>query len=299
MKTLAKKKKREYKLPDWVKYRVIAPFVVASIFLTGAFFQLNFPLFKHPETEIEYNSATLTAHEKWQIEKHTCESMNKIYSIIENETITPEEVLAIARVEQKATGLLLKPWNDHIAGKKITDDWHYSATNVWSSIIALTESYPYRNEPWVAEEYPRSANVDDFKKFLIYGIESPGDESDVLWMVVLKRCVYEKEEPPVVAPQVKKAASDSRYCPIYADFKKLNFNRPELAAVWAQNNLRTVNQLGQRSNNYTQLESSLSALLSNFTDVQLTLPSQQKVEEFLERAPLQILTNRLDLICGA
>jgi hypothetical protein len=54
-----------------------------------------------------------------------------------------------------------------------------------------------------------------------------------------------------------------------------------------------------KSNNYTQLESSLAALFSNFTDVQLTMPNQQRVDEFLERAPLQILTNRLDLICGA
>jgi hypothetical protein len=150
----------------------------------------------------------------------------------------------------------------------------------------------------LAEIYPRLANVDDFKKYLIYGIEAPAENSSALWMVVLKRCVYEKTEPAVVAPVVSKSATDSTYCPIYADFKKLNFNRPELAAVWAQNNLRTVNQLGLKSNNFTQLESSLSALYSNFTDVQLTMPSQQQVDEFLERAPLQILTNRLDLICG-
>jgi hypothetical protein len=118
-------------------------------------------------------------------------------------------------------------------------------------------------------------------------------------MVVLKRCVYASEEPDVVAPVVKKSATDSSYCPIYADFKNLNFNRPELAAVWAQNNLRTVNQLGQKSNSYTQLESSMSGLLSSFTDVQLTMPNQQQVDAFLDRAPLQILTNRLDLLCGA
>jgi hypothetical protein len=296
---LAKIKKTEFKLPSWVKTKVIAPFVLLSVFLTGAFFQLNFPLFKKPETAVEYNSATLTAHEKWQIERHTCESMNKIYGIIESETITPEEVLAIARVEQKATGLLLKTWNDHAEGKKLSDDWHANATDVWASIITITESYPYRDEAWLAEIYPRLANVDDFKKYLIYGIEAPAENSSALWMVVLKRCVYEKVEPDVVAPVVKKSATDSQYCPMYADFKKLNFNRPELAAVWAQNNLRTVNQLGLKSNNFTQLESSLSALLSNFTDVQLTMPSQQRVDEFLDRAPVQILTNRLDLICGA
>ena len=72
-----------------------------------------------------------------------------------------------------------------------------------------------------------------------------------------------------------------------------------IAAVWAQNNLRTVNQLGQKSNSYTQLESSMSGLLSSFTDVQLTMPNQQQVDAFLNRAPLQILTNRLDLLCGA
>ena len=299
MKTLAKIKKREFKLPVWVKTKVIAPFVLICVFLTGAFFQLNFPLFKKPETPVEYNSATLTAHEKWQIEQDTCESMRKIYGFIENETVSPEEVLALARVEQKVTGQILKTWNDHAEGKKLSDDWYANATEVWASIIDITESYPYRNEPWLAEVYPRLANVDEFKKYLVYGIESPANDSSVLWMVVLKRCVYASEEPAVVAPVVKKSATDSSYCPIYADFKNLNFNRPELAAVWAQNNLRTVNQLGQKSNSYTQLESSMSGLLSNFTDVQLTMPNQQQVDAFLDRAPLQILTNRLDLLCGA
>ena len=299
MKTLAKIKKREFKLPAWVKTKVIAPIVLICVFLTGAFFQLNFPLFKKPETPVEYNSATLTAHEKWQIEQDTCESMRKIYGFIENETVSPEEVLALARVEQKVTAQVLKTWNDHAEGKKLSDDWYANATEVWASIIDITESYPYRNEPWLAEVYPRLANVDEFKKYLVYGIESPANDTSVLWMVVLKRCVYASEEPAVVAPVVKKSASDSSYCPIYADFKNLNFNRPELAAVWAQNNLRTVNQLGQKSNSYTQLESSMSGLLSSFTDVQLTMPNQQQVDAFLDRAPLQILTNRLDLLCGA
>jgi hypothetical protein len=299
VKTLAKIKKREFKLPVWVKTKIIAPFVLISVFLTGAFFQLNFPLFKNPETPVEHNSATLSANEKWQIEQHTCNSMRKIFEIVESETITPEQVLAIARVEQKATGLILKTWNDHAEGKKLSDDWHDNATTVWQSIITITESYPYRDEPWLAEIYPRLANVDDFKKYLIYGIEAPADQTTALWMVVLKRCVYVQDEPAVVAPVVKKSATDSQYCPIYADFKNLNFNRPELAAVWAQDNLRLVSQLGLKSNNFTQLESSLSALFSNFTDVQLTMPSQQRVDEFLERAPLQILTNRIDLICGA
>lgn len=299
MKTLATIKKREFKLPVWVKTKVIAPFVLLSVFLTGAFFQLNFPLFEKPEIPVEYNSATLTAHEKWQIEQDTCLSMRKIFSFIENETVSAEEVLALARVERKVTGQVLKSWNDHADGKKLSDDWYANATDVWASIIDITESFPYRDEAWLAEVYPRLANVEEFKKYLVYGIESPANDSSVLWMVVLKRCVYESEEPAVVAPVVKQSATDSRYCPIYADFKNLNFNRPELAAVWAQNNLRTVNQLGQKSNTYTQLESSLGSLLSNFTDVQLTMPNQQQVDAFLDRAPLQILTNRLDLLCGA
>lgn len=299
MKTLAKIKKREFKLPEWVKTKVIAPFVLICVFLTGAFFQLNFPLFEKPETEIDYNSATLTAHEMWQIEKDTCDSMRKIYQYIEGDAVTPEQVLELARVEKKVTGLVLKSWNDHAEGKKLSDDWYANATEVWASIIDITESFPYRNEPWLAEIYPRLANVDDYMKYLVYGIESPANDSSVLWMVVLKRCVYEKAEPAVVEPVVKKSATDSNYCPIYADFKKLNFNRPELAAVWAQNNLRTVSQLGQKSNTYTQLESSLASLLSNFTDVQLTMPNQEQVDAFLERPPLQILTKRLDLLCGA
>jgi hypothetical protein len=298
-KTLAKTKKREFTLPVWVKTKIIAPIVLISVFLTGAFFQLNFSLLMKPATPVEYNSATLSVHEKWQIEQHTCVSMRKIYDIVESETITTEQVLAIARVEQKATGLLLHPWNDHSEGKKLSDDWHNNATNVWASIIDLTESYPYRNEPWVAELFPKSANIDELNKFLLYGIEAPNDERSVFWTVLAKRCVFDKAEPSVTEPVVKKSATDAQHCPVYADFKKVNFNRPELAAVWAQDNLRLVSQLGLKSNSYTQLESSLAALFSNFTDVQLTMPNQQRVDEFLERAPLQILTNRLDLICGA
>jgi hypothetical protein len=43
----------------------------------------------------------------------------------------------------------------------------------------------------------------------------------------------------------------------------------------------------------------MTSLLSNFTDVQLTMPSQRQVDAFRELPPLQILTNRLDLLCGA
>ena len=311
MKTLAKTKKRppnvsrfdhflhSFKLPFWVKRLVITPILVICVFLLGGFFQLNFALFKKAETPVVYNGATLTAHELWQLDNYTCNSMRKIYDVIEGEEADPNQILAMARVEQKATGLILKQWTNYAEGKKIKDDWHENATNVWSSVIALTEAYPYRAEPWVAEIYPRAANVDDFKTFLTFGIEAPDDDRLVHWMVVLKRCVFDIPEPAVVAPAVKKSASDERYCPIYRDYKGINFDRPELAAVWAQDNLRTVSQIGLQSNTYTQLESSMTSLLSNFTDVQLTMPSQKQVDAFRELPPLQILTNRLDLLCGA
>jgi len=288
-----------FKLPFWVKRLVITPILVICVFLLGGLFQLNFALFKKAETPIVYNGATLTAHEQWQFDNYTCNSMRKIYDIIEGESADPAEVLALARVEQKATGLILKQWTNYAEGKKIKDDWHENATNVWSSVIALTEAYPYRAEPWVAETYPRAANVDDFKTFLTFGIEAPDDDRLVHWMVVLKRCVFDIPEPEVLAPTVKKAASDERYCPIYRDYKGVNFDRPELAAVWAQDNLRIVSQIGMQSNTYTQLESSMTSLLSNFTDAQLTMPSQKQVDAFRELPPLQILTNRLDLLCGA
>ena len=293
-----KKKYREFKLPDWVMRRVVTPITFAAVFVGGAFFQFSFPFFEKPETAVVFNSATLTANEQWQIDRYTCESMRKIYDIVEGETADPQEVLALARVEQKATGLLLKQWNDYTQDKKVKDDWHENAANVWSNVIALTESYPFRTEPRVAETYPRVVNVDDFKTYLTFGIEAPDDDRLVHWMVVLKQCVFDKPEPPVVAPTVKKAASDERYCPIFRDYKKLNFNRPQLAAVWAQDNLRTVSQIGLQSNQWTQLESSMTSLLGNFTDVQLTMPSQRQVDAFREKPALQILTNRLDLFCG-
>jgi len=278
---------------------VITPILVICVFLLGGFFQLNFALFKKAETPVVYNGATLTAHEQWQFDRYTCRSMDKIFDIIEGHSADPDEVLELARVEQKATGLILKQWTNYAEGKKIKDDWHENATHVWSSVIALTEAYPFRAETWVTETYPQVASATDFKSYLTYGIETPDRERLVHWMLVIKRCVFDKPEPVVVAPAVKKAAGDERYCPIYRDYKGINFDRPELAAVWAQDNLRTVSQIGLQSNNYTQLESSMTSLLSNFTDVQLTMPSQKQVDAFRELPPLQILTNRLDLLCGA
>ena len=298
---MAKPKKfANFKLPDWVRRRVITPIVLVSVFLGGSFFQVYFPLFKKPVAEIEYSSATLTAHEQWLINNYTCTSMRKIYDIVEGESADPQEVLALARVEQKVTGLILKPWVDYAEGKKLSDDWHDNATNVWASVIAITESYPYRTEPWVAQTYPRVVNIDDYKTYLTMGIEAPEDDNRLVhWMVVLKRCVFDIAEPEQTPIEVAKSESDSRYCPIYSEYKTLNFNRPELAAVWAQNNLRKVSQIGEQSKQWTQLETTLAALLSNFTDVQLTMPSQKQVDEFRQLPPMQILGNRLDLLCGA
>lgn len=290
---------RKFELPDWLWRRVITPIVLISIFIGGAFFQLNFPLFKKPQVAIDYNSATLTAHEQWEITKYTCTSMRKIYDLFEAESADPDEVLALARIEQKATGLLLKPWTNYAEGKKLSDDWHENANTVWANMLALTESYPFRDEPWVAKTYPRVANTEDFKSYLIAGLDVNNDDRLVLWMVVLKRCVYEPEEPKVAPIRVQADPTDSRHCPIYREYKNLNFNKPESAAIWAQNKLRIVSQKGLQSNQWTQLDSTLSSLLSNFTDVQLTMPSQAQVDEFRSLPPMKVLTNRLDLLCGA
>lgn len=291
--------RKEFVLPSWVKSKVIAPIVLISVFLGGAYFQLNFPFFKKPQVAVEYNSATLTAHEQWQISQYACSSMRKLEKILSADSADPKEVLALARVEQKATGLILKPWTNYADGKKLSDDWHENATTVWVTVIDLTESYPFRNEPWFAEKYPRAAKVDDFKTYLTYGLDINNDDRLVLWMVVIKRCVWEPTEPEVAPIQVEASDTDSRHCPIYREYKNLNFNRPESAAIWAQNKLRAVSQKGLQSNQWTQLESSLSSLLSNFTDVQLTMPSQVQVDEFRSLPPMKVLTNRLDLLCGA
>jgi hypothetical protein len=170
---------------------------------------------------------------------------------------------------------------------------------VWGNVIELTENYQYRNEPWFADKYPRAAKVDDFKTYLTYGLDINNDDRLVLWMVVIKRCVWEPTEPAVAPIEVQASETDAKHCPIYLEYKNLNFNKPEMAAIWAQNNLRLVNQRGEQSNQWTQLESTLSALLSNFTDVQVAMPSQAQVDAFRTLPPMKILANRLDLLCGA
>ena len=310
MKTLAKTKKTtstskfdkwlySFELPDWVKRRIIAPILVISIFLLGAFFQFNYPFFSAQPKVVNYHAAKLTAAEQWRIDHYTCDSMFKLQSILESESANAEDTLALARTEQKATGLILANWSTYIAGKKLDDDWHENATTIWSRVITLSENWPHRSEPWAAQAYPRLAAIDTFQQYLGIGIEEPDPNRMSDWMIVLKRCTYAPVEPAQTPIVVAESSDQSLYCPIYARLQKLNFDDPQSIAIFAQNNLRIVNQKGSQINNWSQVEISLSSLLATLTDAQISIPSTAAYQAYLELPPLQVLTHRLDLLCGA
>jgi hypothetical protein len=310
MKTLAKTKKTtstskfdkwlySFELPDWVKRRIIAPILVISIFLLGAFFQFNYPFFSAQPKVVNYHAAKLTAAEQWRIDHYTCDSMFKLQAILESESANAEDTLALARTEQKATGLILANWSTYVAGKKLDDDWHENATTIWSRVITLSENWPHRNEPWAAKAYPRLAAIDTFQQYLGIGIEEPDPNRMSDWMIVLKRCTYAPAEPAQTPIVVAESSDQSLYCPIYARLQKLNFDDPQSIAIFAQNNLRIVNQKGSQIDNWSQVEISLSTLLSTLTDAQISIPSTAAYQAYLELPPLQVLTHRLDLLCGA
>ena len=311
MKTLAKTNKRptkvsrfekwlySFELPDWLKRRVIAPLLVPSVFLLGAYFQFNFPFYAHDPVPVQYHAAKLTAAEKFKIDHYTCDSMFKLQHILESENPTPEETLALARTEQKATALILANWNTYPVGKKLDDDFHENATTIWSRVITLVENFDHRAEPWAKKLYPKIANIDNFRTYLTVGIEEPDPTRMSDWMIVLKHCVYEPAAPAETPIVVSKASSDSAYCPIYGRLKVLNFDNPESIAIFAQNNLRIVNNVGSQSNNWTQTEITLSTLLSTLTDAQIALPNAAAWNDFKSLPPVQVITHRLDLLCGA
>lgn len=311
MKTLAKTKKRptnvskfdqwlyKFELPDWVKRRIIAPVLVVSIFLLGAYFQFSYAFFSHEPVKVEYHAAKLTSAEQWQIDHYTCDSMFKLQHILESDNPSPEETLALARTEQKATGLILANWNSYVVGKKLDDDYHENATTIWSRVITLVENFDHRAEPWAAKLYPKIANIEDFRTYLTVGIEEPDPSRMSDWMIVLKHCVFEPVQPEQTPIVVAKSSSDSLHCPIYGRLKVLNFDDPSAIAIFAQNNLRIVNNVGTQSNNWSQLEITLSTLLSTLTDAQISIPDAKAWNDFKQLPPLQVITHRLDLLCGA
>jgi hypothetical protein len=60
-----------------------------------------------------------------------------------------------------------------------------------------------------------------------------------------------------------------------------------------------VNQRGSQIDNWSQVEISLSSLLATLTDAQISIASTAAYKAYLELPPLQVLTHRLDLLCGA
>jgi hypothetical protein len=312
MKTLAKTKKPKSKIsrfeqwlngleiPTWVKRRIIAPILVTSIFLLGAFFQFNFPFFAAEPTKIEYHAAELTANEKWRIDQYTCGSMQKLFDLIEDDSSTKEDFLTLARTEEKATALLLKPWNTYAFGKKLTDDWHGNAHYIWTRVILMANLYEYRNEPWFAEKYPGASRIDDFAQYLTAAIEAPFNNGrPVHWVVTLKRCVFEDVEPAATPIVVSHSSEDKRYCPIYGRLNTLNFDDPQSIAIFAQNNLPIVSLKGSESANWSQVTVTLSSLLESLTDAQKSVPDSKTWQQLKSLAPMQVITHRLDLLCGA
>ena len=312
MKTLAKTKKQTPKvskfeqwlnnleLPRWLKRRVIAPILVVSIFVLGAFFQFNFPFFAEEPAPVEYHAAQLTDNEKWRIDQFTCNSMQKLFNLIEDETSTREDFLSIARTEEKATALLLKPWNTYAFGKKLSDDWHGNAHYIWTRVILMSSLYEYRNEPWFAEKYPGASRIDDFGQYLTAAIEAPFNNGrPVHWVVTLKRCVFENTEPSATPIVVTHSSEDKKYCPIYSRFNSLNFDDPQSIAIFAQNNIPLLTLKGSESSNWTQIAVTLSSLLETMTDAQKSVTDSTTWQQLKSTAPMQVITHRLDLLCGA
>ena len=311
MKTLAKTKKtgrlnkfevwlESIEIPTWVKRRIIAPLVIIAVFFSGALFQFGLDFFKHPAPVVEYAAAKLTANELWKFDNYACTSMQKLFDIIEEGGATKEEVIALARVEEKATNILLQPWNTYPIGKKLTDDWHDNAHYIWTRVITMANNYDHRHEPWFEKKYPSVSKLDNFDDYLTAAVEAPYDNGrPVHWIVTLKRCIYEPQEPAATTIEVTHSEDDKRYCPIYARFKTLNFDDPQSIAIFAQNNSLIVNHEGLESANWSQIEITLSTLLATMTDAQLSIPNTKAYEDFIKRPPLQVLTNRLDLLCGA
>ena len=287
-----------FELPEWVFKFILKPLVWFSVFFLGALIQLHFPFIAKDEPPTNYHAATLTAQEVWQINNYTCESMNRLQSLLKSDNPDPASMLRLARQESRILSTVLDPWNTYENKQVGAKDWHENAAAVWQRIITFVPLYEHRNEPWFVKAYPKWGGQESFDTYLAVILEErdPNRLSD--WMITLKHCVYAPLEPAAEPIKVQTASDDAHYCAIYAQLKRQNFDDPATVATWAQQQKSLVDSRGKLSRDWTQLEVSLSSYLGVASDGHLPFENAASWNKANQAAPVAILRNRIDSICS-
>ena len=287
-----------FELPDWVFKYILRPLVWAAIFTLGAFLQLQVPFLSIDTPQPNYHAATLTSDEVWKIDNYTCQSMERLQTVMQQDKPDPVALMALARQESRIISTVLDPWNTYPNKQEGTRDWHENAAAVWQRVMTFVPHYAHSNEAWFLKAYPKWGGQADFHTYLAVILEErdPSRLSD--WMISLKHCVYAPVEPAATSIRVQKSADDAQYCAIYAKLRKQNFNNPAAVATWAQQQKANVDARGTLSLDWTQLESALSSYLGFAGDTQLPFANAAQWNKANQTPPVAILRNRIDLLCS-
>lgn len=311
MKTLARIKRNltpskfelwleSFVLPNWVFRWIFRPIAIIAIFLLGALTQNFVPIVAFEEPKPNFHQAELTAYENWQINTYTCESVDRLQTFMElpEEEQDPAAFLRLARQEQRILATVLDDWNTYPGKNLHRKDWHENAQVVWQRVITFVPLYESRNEPWFKKAYPKIESLPDFKTYInvVMGEDEPDRLSD--WMISVKHCVYAPQPPEQTVISVKKADDDAQYCKIYNQFNTLNFDDPAAVNVWANRQSDLVDNRGVASLDWTQLEGSLHSLLGLASDPNLPFANASEWAAANQSAPIAILRNRIEAICG-
>ncbi len=288
----------DFELPGWVFKYILKPLVWISVFVLGAFLQLQFPFLSIDSPKPNYHAASLTADEVWKVNNYTCQSMERLQTVMQQDNPDPAALMSLARQESRIISTVLDPWNTYPNKQEGTRDWHENAAAVWQRLMTFIPLYEHRNEAWFIKAYPKWGGQEDFHTYLAVILEErdPTRLSD--WMISLKHCVYAPIEPAATSIRVQHSSDDAQYCAIYAALGKQNFDNPAAVAAWAGQQKANVDARGTLSLDWTQLESSLSSYLGFAADQQLPFANTAQWNAANAAPPVAILRNRIDLLCG-
>ena len=287
-----------FELPEWVFKYILRPLVWIAVFLIGAALQLNYPFLAKDAPVTNYHAAALTANEVWKIDHYTCESMSRMEGLLRQANPNPAEMVSLAKQESRILSTVLDPWNTYENKQVGSKDWHENAAAVWQRVLTFVPLYEHRNEPWFLKTYPKWGGQENFETYMSVVLEErdPNRLSD--WMITLKHCVYAPIEPAAEPIVVQHASDDAQYCSIYRQLQQQDFNNPAAVAAWAQQQKTNVDARGKLSLDWTQLEVSLSSYLGFAGDPQLPFANAASWNKANQTAPVAILRNRIDLLCG-
>ena len=287
-------------LPQWVFKYILRPFVVVGIFIAGMLIQMLYPVFSLPTPPTDYHAAQLTANEVWHINKYTCQSIDRLQGFMEAtaEEQDPAAFLRLAYQERAILGIVLDPWNTYTDKKVGRKDWRENAQAVWERVIKFVPLWPESSKPWFEKQYPKFARLDSFKTYINVVMEQR--ESDRLsdWMISVKHCNFAPLEPAATPIVNAHDPDDAKYCSIYAQFNTLNFDDPAAVAIWAQRNREVVASRGTSSLDWSQVEGEVHSLLSVATGPTLPFANASEWSVANQSAPVAILRNRIEGICG-